>query len=261
MHHRVTLPWRRIRSNAIVPPREQAEKGTKKNAGGVSTPRGETSLPGSEGEWGKSGREEVVDARAASLSLVVGRDAVVVVRVPVDIDIRIVVRTGEQIGVTAGVMVFVLDTISDERRCGRAKIQVVNGLNHFEGYPFAWQGHVIGIHNGSDSFAGRRELRAIIPSSDGGMIRVLVFDLSSLMRSYLQRMARGERPGRGPLTAREADVAKLIAEGHTSQEIAACLTISPKTVERHRANILEKLELRDRVDLTRYAIRVGLIEP
>ncbi len=85
--------------------------------------------------------------------------------------------------------------------------------------------------------------------------------LTSLMRAYLDRAARGERPGRGPLTAREADVAKLIAEGHTSQQIATCLTISPKTVERHRANILDKLELRDRVDLTRYAIRAGLIEP
>ena len=85
--------------------------------------------------------------------------------------------------------------------------------------------------------------------------------MTSLMRTYLDRLARGERPGRGPLTPREADVAKLIAEGQTAQEIAACLVISPKTVERHRANILEKLDLRDRVDLTRYAIRMGLIEP
>lgn len=75
--------------------------------------------------------------------------------------------------------------------------------------------------------------------------------LTSLMRTYRERLARGERTGRGPLTPREADVAKLIAEGQTAQQIAACLTISPKTVERHRANILEKLNLRDRVDLTR----------
>jgi DNA-binding NarL/FixJ family response regulator len=56
-------------------------------------------------------------------------------------------------------------------------------------------------------------------------------------------------------------VTKLIAEGHTSKEIAALLVLSEKTVERHRANILEKLGLRDRVDLTRYAIRRGLIDP
>ena len=85
--------------------------------------------------------------------------------------------------------------------------------------------------------------------------------LTSLMRSYLDRLTRGERPGRGPLTVREAEIVKLIAEGHTPKQIAALLTISPKTVDRHRANILDKLELRDRVDLTRYAIRVGLIEP
>ena len=50
---------------------------------------------------------------------------------------------------------------------------------------------------------------------------------------------------------------KLIAEGHTSQQIAALPTISPKTVDRHRAKILDKLKLRDRVDLTCYAVRVG----
>jgi DNA-binding NarL/FixJ family response regulator len=54
---------------------------------------------------------------------------------------------------------------------------------------------------------------------------------------------------------------KLIAEGHTSKEIAETLIISEKTVERHRANILEKLRMRDRVELTRYAIRRGLVEP
>jgi DNA-binding NarL/FixJ family response regulator len=56
-------------------------------------------------------------------------------------------------------------------------------------------------------------------------------------------------------------VLKLIAEAHTSKEIAEMLVISIKTVERHRANILEKLGMRDRVELTRYAIRRGLIEP
>ncbi len=54
---------------------------------------------------------------------------------------------------------------------------------------------------------------------------------------------------------------KLIAEGRTSREIAELLVISIKTVERHRADILHRLGLRDRVDLTRYAIRRGLIEP
>jgi DNA-binding NarL/FixJ family response regulator len=52
-----------------------------------------------------------------------------------------------------------------------------------------------------------------------------------------------------------------VAEGHTSKEIGELLVISEKTVERHRANMLEKLGMRDRVALTRYAIRRGLIEP
>jgi DNA-binding NarL/FixJ family response regulator len=56
-------------------------------------------------------------------------------------------------------------------------------------------------------------------------------------------------------------VLKLVAEGHTSDEIAGLLVISRKTVDRHRANMLEKLGMRDRVDLTRYAIRRGLILP
>jgi DNA-binding NarL/FixJ family response regulator len=85
--------------------------------------------------------------------------------------------------------------------------------------------------------------------------------LRTLMRRHLEAVERGEAPGRGPLTPREAEVVKLIAEGCNSQQIAELLVISPKTVDRHRANILDKLAMHDRVDLTRYAIREGLIEP
>ena len=63
------------------------------------------------------------------------------------------------------------------------------------------------------------------------------------------------------LTPRELEVVKLIAEGHTSKEIATTLVLSIKTVESHRTNILTKLGMRDRVDLTRYAIRRGLVQP
>jgi DNA-binding NarL/FixJ family response regulator len=82
-----------------------------------------------------------------------------------------------------------------------------------------------------------------------------------LVREYLDR-AREEGPGRtDPLSPRESEVTKLVAEGHTSQEIAETLMISEKTVERHRSNVLAKLGMRDRVELTRYAIRRGLVEP
>jgi DNA-binding NarL/FixJ family response regulator len=63
------------------------------------------------------------------------------------------------------------------------------------------------------------------------------------------------------LTPREEEVVKLIAEAHSSREIARALTISVRTVERHRENVLRKLGMRDRTELTRYAVRVGLIEP
>ncbi|WP_327634608.1 response regulator transcription factor [Kribbella sp. NBC_00482] len=85
--------------------------------------------------------------------------------------------------------------------------------------------------------------------------------MSTLVRDYLDRVRRGERVPGQVLTAREDEVVKLIAEGHSSKEIARILTISHKTVERHRANILQKLGMRDRTELTRYAIRAGLIEP
>lgn len=85
--------------------------------------------------------------------------------------------------------------------------------------------------------------------------------ISTLMRSHLDRLRRGEAPVGTLLTAREDEVLKLIAEGHPSRSIAEVLTISLKTVEHHRANILQKLGMRDRTDLTRYAIRAGLVEP
>ena len=83
----------------------------------------------------------------------------------------------------------------------------------------------------------------------------------TLVRDFLDRMRRGERMPRAVLTEREDEVVKLIAEGHSSKEIAEQLVISVKTVERHRANILAKLGMRDRTELTRYAIHAGLIEP
>jgi DNA-binding NarL/FixJ family response regulator len=64
-----------------------------------------------------------------------------------------------------------------------------------------------------------------------------------------------------PLTPRELDVVKLIAEAYTNKQIAAALHVSEKTVESHRANVFSKLGMRDRVELVRYAIRRGLVEP
>jgi DNA-binding NarL/FixJ family response regulator len=82
-----------------------------------------------------------------------------------------------------------------------------------------------------------------------------------VVRDFLDRARRGEEIPGDPLTPRELEILKLIAEGHTSEEIAGMLFISKKTVDRHRANVLEKLGMRNRVELTRYAIRRGLVEP
>ena len=84
--------------------------------------------------------------------------------------------------------------------------------------------------------------------------------VTALIRDYLDRVRHGEDPHADPLTPRELEVVKLIAEAYTNEQIAQQLVISRKTVERHRANILEKLGMRDRVELTRYAIRRGLID-
>ncbi len=93
-----------------------------------------------------------------------------------------------------------------------------------------------------------------VPAIFGGAV-------TALIRDYLDRVKRGDEGREELLTPRELEVVKLIAEAYTNDQIADELVISRKTVERHRANILEKLGMRDRVELTRYAIRRGLIEP
>jgi DNA-binding NarL/FixJ family response regulator len=84
--------------------------------------------------------------------------------------------------------------------------------------------------------------------------------VATLVRDYVDRGGQSDEQF-DVLTPRELEVLKLIAEANTSKEIASALFISIKTVERHRQNILDKLGMRDRVELTRYAIRRGLIQP
>ncbi|HEY6771117.1 MAG TPA: response regulator transcription factor [Solirubrobacterales bacterium] len=85
--------------------------------------------------------------------------------------------------------------------------------------------------------------------------------VAALIREYLEAGQEGSIGDEDPLTPRELEIVKLIAESYTTREIAETLVISEKTVERHRSNVLEKLGFRDRVALTRYAIRRGLVEP
>jgi DNA-binding NarL/FixJ family response regulator len=85
-------------------------------------------------------------------------------------------------------------------------------------------------------------------------------EVTELVEDDLRRARNGEMP-HDRLTPRETEVIKLVAESYTNRQIAEALVISESTVERHRANILQKLGMRDRVELTRYAIRNGLVEP
>jgi DNA-binding NarL/FixJ family response regulator len=85
--------------------------------------------------------------------------------------------------------------------------------------------------------------------------------VTPLISEFLRSARNDELVREDPLTPREVEVVKLIAESYSTRQIADALTISEKTVDRHRANIFEKLAMHDRVELTRYAIRRGLVEP
>jgi DNA-binding NarL/FixJ family response regulator len=123
----------------------------------------------------------------------------------------------------------------------------------FESLRAGASGYVLKSHADRDIVdACRRTMRGqsfIYPSA-----------VASLVRDFVERGgATGEHFD--VLTPRELQVLKLIAEAHSSKEIAGELVISLKTVDRHRQNILDKLGMSDRVELTRYAIRRGLIQP
>ncbi len=106
--------------------------------------------------------------------------------------------------------------------------------------------------------AADRDLVAACRSAMRGVPFIYPDALSTIFRHHLRHPDADESVAHDPLTPRETEVVKLVAEEHSTASIAELLVISPKTVERHRANILEKLGLRDRVALTRYAIRRGL---
>jgi len=109
--------------------------------------------------------------------------------------------------------------------------------------------------------AAPTDLVAAIRAVHSGGVFLFPTVARSLVSDYLKRVeSGGERASYDGLTDREREVLKLIAEGHTNQEIADRLVISSKTVERHRANIMDKLNLHSRTDLVKYAIRKGLID-
>ncbi len=110
--------------------------------------------------------------------------------------------------------------------------------------------------------AAPNELIGAIYAVSGGGMFLFPSVARVLVNEYLQRRDAPNASARGfeDLTEREREVLTLIAEGHSNQDIADALVISVRTVNRHRENIMAKLNLHSRVDLVRYAIEKGLIE-
>lgn len=109
--------------------------------------------------------------------------------------------------------------------------------------------------------AAPTELLSAIRIVNAGGVYLYPSLAKTLVQDYLKRADSGdEKQAYDGLTEREREVLKLIADGLSNQEVAERLVISVKTVERHRSNILAKLNLHSRTELVKYAIRKGLIE-
>ncbi len=114
---------------------------------------------------------------------------------------------------------------------------------------------------GASGYVLKREADQDLVGAVRAVGRGEAFLTNAAERSIIRQwMADGSKGPVVPLTAREEEVVKLIAEAHTNAQIAEILHVSEKTVESHRGNVLRKLGMRDRVELVRYAIRRGLVE-
>jgi DNA-binding NarL/FixJ family response regulator len=115
---------------------------------------------------------------------------------------------------------------------------------------------------GASGYVLKREADQDLVGAIRAVGRGDAFLTNATERSLVRRwMDEGSAGPAVPLTPREEEVVKLIAEAHTNAQIASILHLAEKTVESHRANVLRKLGMRDRVELVRYAIRRGLVEP
>jgi len=110
--------------------------------------------------------------------------------------------------------------------------------------------------------AAPEELLTAVRAAAKGEVYLYPSLAKLLVKDFLaQDRASGEAAGLDGLTDREQEVLKYLADGANNEEIAEVLVISPKTVARHRENIMSKLNLHSRADLVRYAIRKGIIKP
>jgi DNA-binding NarL/FixJ family response regulator len=141
--------------------------------------------------------------------------------------------------------------------CSQVRIVLLSlddGVGHiFDALAAGVAGYV--LKSAADS-----ELVRVCRAVADGSERVYPEPIGSLVEAHAPAAYRSEVP-KGNLTERENEVLQLIAKGMSSKEIAERLVISVKTVRRHRANLLGKLGLHDRVALTRYAIRNDIVKP
>ena len=124
------------------------------------------------------------------------------------------------------------------------------------------------LHAGASGYIPKRAAPDDLVSAIKVVAEGNVFLYSTLARFLIKDMADrsaggeahgGQSEGEDTLTAREREVLTCIAEGMTTREIAEALVISTKTVERHRENIMSKLDMHNRVELVKYAMKKGLI--
>jgi DNA-binding NarL/FixJ family response regulator len=117
------------------------------------------------------------------------------------------------------------------------------------------------LQAGAAGYVLKREADTVLVDAVRAVSRGEPFMTNAAERSLVREWMQDDSTGPvEPLTLRERQVLKLIAEAHTNREIGEVLHLAEKTVESHRANLLRKLGMRDRVELVRYAIRRGLIE-
>jgi two-component system response regulator NreC len=119
------------------------------------------------------------------------------------------------------------------------------------------------IHAGASGYvlksAPHEELTAAVRSVAGGDAYLNPTATRRLMNEYLEQMRGGGRPA-NTLSEREKEVLTLIAKGYSNKEIADRLMISVKTVETHKSNVMEKLGLRSRPELVKFAMQKGLLQ-
>lgn len=118
------------------------------------------------------------------------------------------------------------------------------------------------FHAGVRGYMLRSHAETDLVPAVSAILQGRIFFTSAASEVLMERLSQG-RNGNGEhhLTVREAEIVQLLAEGHSNKEVAAILNISSRTVENHRAQIMQRLGLRSFSELIRYAVRIGIVEP